>query len=336
MKKTLLIILSLIGLSFAFADDATMTWDTTDATSSTWDTTTVEATTTETTTYDEVDKNKDGTVDEFENCLFVEKKTKKECAKYNTWMMMGRSMWSGNVFSGNRPHMGTGMAMYSWVRADIYQNRQEIWANWEKFHSEWGFIGDYLKADITTGEKAEVKTLIETHAKEVKDAVAATRKQIQTQLKEGQTVDWTWSAEELKTTLKVIQDKYVEAIMPYIDPAKQEDFKKFIEAREATVQANAEYRKNIITTKVKAYKYLSEKIRTNFIAKIESLSDEQIQSLIDKVDSKIEAVKASSLSQSKKVKTIAILNEIKSLLEDQLSSDEEDVDQEAIIEEITE
>jgi len=244
-------------------------------------------------------------------------------------------MWSGNMFSGDRPHFGSGMVMMSWVRANIHENKQEIWVNWEIFHSEWGFIWDYLKSDITTGERAEVRTLIEAHAKEVRTTIADQRKRIQDQIKSGSgSVDWTWVTAELQASLKTIQDKYVEAILPYVDSAKQEDFKKFIEAREATVQANVEYRKDIAKEKKKIYKYLSEKIRTSFVAKIENLSDEQIQKIIAKVDAKIEATKTSSLSQSKKIKTIAILNEIKSVLEDQLWSSDE-LDQQAIVDEIT-
>ena len=167
MKKTLLIILSLIGLglTFAFADDATVTtWDSAD-------TTTVEATATtwDSTTYDDADGNHDGKVDDFENCLFVEKKTKRECAKYLSWMafsgvsfgswvrshfgswMMfsGVRMWSWEFFSGDRRHfgsgtmfsgntmgtwmrqnLGSGMQMFSGARQNIKNDRQEIWSNW--------------------------------------------------------------------------------------------------------------------------------------------------------------------------------------------------------------
>lgn len=119
----------------------------------------------------------------------------------------------------------------------IKENREQIQANWGQFHDEYGFIKQFLARPASKDEIKKLET-------ELKGVLKAYHESVKALIKEGQNAikNNTFNKETFNAKATEIFAKHVENLGKYVDPAKMDAFKKFMEAKKATILVNKELR----------------------------------------------------------------------------------------------
>jgi hypothetical protein len=117
--------------------------------------------------------------------------------------------------------------------------RNERANNRQEFRSEYGYFNQFIKGTTTADEKTAIKKILD----DSRTSIEAIQKQMQTEM---QALTGTGKTAE---AMKAIRDKYqpqivtamkasFEAIKPYIDSTKIDDFNKFVTERLALLEKN--------------------------------------------------------------------------------------------------
>lgn len=174
----------------------------------------------------------------------------------------------------------------TWTEA-IIRNREQIQANWAQFHDEYGFIKQFLKKPATKEEAKKIEW-------ELKNTLKAYHESVKALIKEGREAikNNTFNKETFNTKAEEIFNKHVEVLSAYVDEAKMDAFKKFMEAKKATILVNKELR-------IQNANMIKNEIKNKFQEKVK-----------DKVKEKVQEKKKSRLSESNKKKVMNFIDKI--------------------------
>ncbi len=112
----------------------------------------------------------------------------------------------------------------------INQNRKD-------FYSKYPDIKLYLKADLTTWDKQNIKNIVQTQVNNIKDLY---------QKAEGQKNQGTYNNDDFLSKLEEIENTYFESIRQYIDADKITDFGNYAVAFVDTVKTNHNLRQDML------------------------------------------------------------------------------------------
>ena len=214
----------------------------------------------------------------------------------------------------------------SWIISPeaIKQNREKIQANWSQFHDEYGFIKQFLAKPASKEDLKKLETELKGVLKAYHEAVKALIKEWQNAIKNN-----TFDKEVFNTKATEIFTKHVETLGTYVDPAKMEAFKKFMEAKRATILVNKELRINNVEVRkdmkaqdmkakveVKKQARVSESLKKKLFTIVDKIPAEKRTATINKVIAKIDVLVAKTTLEAKK----ELLLELKELLLQKLNS----------------
>ncbi|EKE28374.1 MAG: hypothetical protein ACD_3C00067G0008 [uncultured bacterium (gcode 4)] len=214
-----------------------------------------------------------------------------------TWTMVS-STWSldTSAWITSTGVTSTGVTSTWVIREDrnkINDNRNKILESWSKFHDDYGFIKQFLKKPTT---KAELKTLTSN----VKSDLKSYHEAVKALIKEWKEAVKTNSFDPVAFNAKVneILSKQTETLSKYVDPAKIDAFKKFMDEKRAVIMANEDLRKanfelrqEIKEIKKKIFSDNQRKSIANTLAKKEKLYLQRLLNVIDVYSSKAKTEK---------------------------------------------
>lgn len=166
------------------------------------------------------------------------------------------------------------------MKKDIEKNRNEIISNWSKFREDYGFIKKFL---LKPDNKKDLKTLtvnIKNTIKDYHESIKAIIKEGNNSIKNN-----TFDPEVFNAKVTEIFSTHVDNLIKYIDPAKLDDFKEFMNEKKSVILANKELRRdNFIVRQEIKKKVLSEKQRESIKKKIKSKTKSFYNRLNEKID----------------------------------------------------
>ncbi len=168
------------------------------------------------------------------------------------------------------------------IKKEIEKNRWKVMENWGKFHDDYGFMNQFFK-------KYKTKKNLKAAQAEVKDILKNYHEEVKAILKEGQDAMKSnkFDPEAFNAKLSDAFDRHVTSLLPYVDPAKTEDFKKFMDAKKQLLVANAELRKANFNYRQEIKKVLSDIQREKIKNKIQKASNKALQKIVDAIDKAI-------------------------------------------------
>ena len=214
----------------------------------------------------------------------------------------------------------------------IKKNREQIQANWSQFHDEYGFIKQFLAKPALKEDIKKLETELKGVLKSYHEVVKALIKEWQNAIKNN-----TFDKEVFNTKATEIFTKHVETLGTYVDPAKMEAFKKFMEAKRATILVNKELRINNVELrkdmkdKMQDMKWkvqdmkakmpmkkslVSESLKNKLFSIIDKIPAEKRTEIINKVITRIDTLVAKTTQENKK----QLLIELKQLLQSKLNN----------------
>lgn len=190
-----------------------------------------------------------------------------------------------------------------------------------------GELKNFLKDPLTTEERDALKTLLQTQQKE-RQAIME---------------DTTITPEEKATQMKALITTQMTAMLVYVSTDKQDAFKKMMDERVSMVGKNQEMhkdnkdgqnkgqemktegkdKKDDMKGKMKGEKQekkqaLSEKLRSQLDKAVSLLPVEKLNKVLANIDKAVTKVTTSTLSQEKKDRFLAQLEEIRTIIQDKI------------------
>lgn len=294
----------------------------------------------------------------------------------NTWETVSaeiKNSWEETTIKTTiklKAKSGLTEAQLKWIQAEKWEiqekkqnlleekknNNEEIKQNLEKFRAEYWELKDYLKADLTNEEKETLKTLHEQFKADEKEILDSINTALETYNASEKTED---DLQALKSAKSEIADKltelrkqYYESLKAFVDTDKVEKYEEFAKALVETMKENKDLRvENFAQTQELRNEFkeqrkeirsrLSKTVRDNFIAKLDAISDENKETVYNKllqnVAKKAEQIKSSDLTEKKKQLIMDVLAEVEMIVKEklnELSVADEWVNQEDIIDEL--
>jgi len=209
---------------------------------------------------------------------------------------------------------GSWHVMWQWMRnfgSGDMQNK--MWNRIESFFSTW----------LSDEQKTTLKTLMDNHQSSVKSIM--------------QQFTWTLSDEQktsFESQLKTLKQSYFDSLNQYVDPNKLSEFEKYTENMLNQKVWNMWWDRKLNWTGSdlkqqnkqavsKSFKYIKWTTYNSIKSKLDSFSDDQLSTLLTKVDSLITSLQSST--KSNKQIYINTYSELKDMINEKLSPTEDDV-----------
>jgi hypothetical protein len=146
--------------------------------------------------------------------------------------------WSGSINKCTRPWENNSGSTTIWTSRDdmkdqIMKNRDEMENNWKNFHIEDGILKDYMKKGLTKKDNVAIKAAVKTYQNDVKALIEEARAWIKNE---------TFNSGSYNQKVDEVFARNSEALLVFVDSAKVDSFKKFMDDRKAVLKANRELR----------------------------------------------------------------------------------------------
>lgn len=192
------------------------------------------------------------------------------------------------------------------MKDEIQKNRTEIQNNWGNFHSDNGFMKDYLRKDLSKEEKQALLNLL----REYNNSMQTILKEWKDALKNN-----VFDIDSFNQKISDLYLKYTEDLLIYVDSAKIDSFKTFMEARKNTVIIDKGLRINNVEARnefKEKKSVLSQKLKDDLNRIIENRTSEKLTKIVNRIDK----VLVNNKNERKK----AMLEELKEIIQAKIDS----------------